>query len=477
MSETESTGKTGMSTTTKILIGALVAIIVIAVCAIAAVVLLNRPEEVEPTAIAPATEPATSTSAVDDSWDRVKASGLIVVGTSADYPPFEFYIGPGQVYGFDIALMDEIGRRLGVKIQYMDYAFDGLGNALQLRQIDAAIAAISITPERESEVDFSNVYMVGTDGVLARQGAGRNVNSTADLAGARVGVQRGSVYEDWLYTELVETGRMPEGNLLVYEKVADAVRDLQEGRVDLVVMDLQPAEAAVFSGGVELVAQGLNQQRYALALAKGAQALKAEIDRVLNDLHNEGVIAELAMEYLGMDQLLPTPTPRPGASSTPRPTPECVDSLTFVEHLTQEGDMAPGQPFTKGWRVINSGTCTWDTNYLVAYVSGDRMGGQPTPVNRQVAPGDTYDIQVNLVAPLQPGTYASFWQMRNGQGSAPSTGSGQAFGQRLQVAINVPAGPTVTSCSRLPGWLSSLAVAGTSDQKVTRNFSMNESSP
>jgi polar amino acid transport system substrate-binding protein len=430
VSETESTESEGMSQTTKILIGALVAIAVIAMCAIVAataVVLLNRTDEVEPTAIAPATAPAT-----DDSWARIQAAGKIVVGTSADYPPFEFYTAQGQVDGFDIALMDEIGGRLGVQVEYRDFAFDALINTLQLNEIDAAIAAISVTPERDSAIDFSNVYLVGADGILAHRDAAWSVSSVDDLAQLRVGVQRGSVYEDWLSSQLVATGKMPEGNLLAYEKAEDIVRDLREGRIDLAVMDLQPAKVAAVAGGVKLVALGLNQQQYAIALPQGAQPLKAEIDRVLTELHNEGVIAQLAQQYLDIDQLLPTPTP--AATSTPGPAPDCVDGLTFVEHLTQEGDMAPGQAFAKGWRVTNSGTCTWDANYLVVHVSGDAMGGAPVPVTQQVAPGGTYDIQVNLIAPPQPGTYQAQWQMQNGQGNL--------FGEQLQVSINVLAGPT-----------------------------------
>jgi hypothetical protein len=195
-----------MSKTVKILLGALAAIAVIALCAIVAVVLLNQTGEPEPTAVAPTVTPA----AEDDSWERIKAAGKIVVGTSADYPPFESYVAQGQIDGFDVALMDEIGRRLGVQVEYQDHAFDGLGTALQLKQIDAAIAAISITPQRESEVDFSNVYLVGVDGILAQQDASLSISSVDDLAKVRLGVQRGSVYEDWLYSELVATGKMPE---------------------------------------------------------------------------------------------------------------------------------------------------------------------------------------------------------------------------------------------------------------------------
>jgi ABC-type amino acid transport substrate-binding protein/heat shock protein HslJ len=359
-----------------------------------------------------------------------------------------------KIDGFDIALMDEIGRRLGVEVEYRNFAFDGLGSALQVRQIDAAIAAISVTPEREALVDFSSVYFVGEDGILADEDSDiTNIGSEGELASSRIGVQRGTVYADWVQTSLVDTGRMPADNLFVYEKAEDAVRDLQEGRLELVVLDAQPAQAFASEGGVKVVARGLNRQHFALALPKGAASLKAEIDRILTELHNEGIVAELAQKYLNLDQLLPTPTPAP--TSTPGPGPGCIDGLALVEHLSHDDEnmaappeMKPGQAFTKGWRVQNTGTCTWDSSYELVYAGGNDpaagMGGQPVAIEGEVAPGSTYDIEVDLVAPLRPGTYQGFWQMANGTGQAPSAGSGQAFGERLPAGITVLAGPTAT---------------------------------
>jgi polar amino acid transport system substrate-binding protein len=436
-----------MSRTLMIVVAAVAAILLIIICVIAVWLLLAPSVEPEATAELPTLAPtleATSPPSVDDSWDRIQAAGKMLVGTSADYPPFEYYVGDLRIDGFDIALMDEIGRRLGVQIEYRDFAFDGLGGALQLDQIDVAIAAISITPERESFVDFSNVYLVSQDAVLARSDSDIAISTPDDLAGYRVGVQRGSVFEDWLRSGLVDTGKMPEGNLFVYEKAEDALRDLQEQRLDLIMLDAQPAEVAVAVGDVKVVAQGLNMQRFAIALPKGASSLKAEIDRVLNDLNNEGIIAQLAKQYLNVDQLLPTPTP--GPTSTPAPPPTCIDGLAFVEHPDGQGgadkpiQKKPGEAFTKVWRVQNTGTCTWDASYRLVYVSGNnpaaQMGGQPTAVQGQVAPGQTYDIAVDLVAPLNPGSYQAIWQMENGQGTP--------FGERLKVNVVVPAGPTAT---------------------------------
>ncbi|HFD38250.1 MAG TPA: transporter substrate-binding domain-containing protein, partial [Anaerolineae bacterium] len=428
-----------MSKTLKIIIGILIAVAVISACCIGGLLLknlLNKPAEPTPTTV-PATSAPVDTvqpPAADDSWDRIQAAGKIIVGTSADYPPFESYVRPGEIDGFDVALMDEIGRRLGVQVEYRDIAFDGLGPALSLGQIDAAIAAISRTPEREAEVDFSNVYLVSEDGILAKTGSGIVINSADDLPQYRIGVQRNSVYQSWLQEVLIDTGRMSPGNLFAYEKAGDAIRDLQESRIDLVIMDAQAAQAFVEQGGVEMVAKGLNAQNYAIALPKGAAALKAKIDEVITELYNDGTIGRLSQQYLGLPTVLPTPTPAP--TSTPAPPPSCVDGLTLVKHLTQEDNMAPGQGFTKGWQVQNTGTCPWSAGYKLVFVDGYQMGGQPLALTQEVPPGGTYDLQLNLVAPLQAGSYQGVWQMTNAQG--------KAFGERLKVNVKVVAAPTVT---------------------------------
>jgi ABC-type amino acid transport substrate-binding protein len=429
----------GMSNAVKIVIGVLAVIAVCMCLAIGVILLVNAFNQPEATAVPSVAVPTEGTTVeAEDSWERVQAAGQMMVGTAADYPPFEYYVAQGEIDGFDIALMDEIGRRLGVTISYRDFAFDGLIGALQLGQLDAAIAAISVTSERQSQVDFTSVYLAGKDAILAQEDSTIGINSVQDLAQYKVGVERATVYATWLQTELVDTGLMPASNLFAYQKAGDALRDLKEGRIDLFVLDAQPAEAAVGDGGVKIIASGLNVQYYAIALPKGAHSLREQIDGALADMHADGTVNNLAQRYLGLTELLPTPTP--GATSTPAPTPSCVDGLTFVQDVTEGGERQPGESFSKVWRVQNTGTCTWDNSYRVVFVNGNvagaQMGGQPTSVQGQVAPGQTYDMAVNLVAPLNPGSYEASWQMENGQG--------QAFGERLQVAVTVIAGPTAT---------------------------------
>jgi heat shock protein HslJ len=170
------------------------------------------------------------------------------------------------------------------------------------------------------------------------------------------------------------------------------------------------------------------------------------LNRALGELQAEGRGEELAKVYMGLDEedLIPLPTPNP-VPPTPVPAPPslpagCIDGMEWVSDLNLDDDnmqnppiMQPGQPFKKGWRVRNTGTCAWDASYALVYVNGNtpyaRMGGQPAQVEGQIGPGETYDFNVDLVAPLVPDTYQGFWAMRNGEG--------QLFGDRMWIGINV----------------------------------------
>lgn len=381
----------------------------------------------------------------DESWVRVQSSGTLRVGTAADYIPFGYHTSDFELDGYDIALSRALAEVLGVKVAITDMAFDGLLGAVQLGQVDVAIAALSPTPAREALVDFTNIYYVGQDAIIAAKQATLVINSVNDLANYRVGVQRGSAYDDWLLDTLVTPGIMPAANLLVYPMAPPALRDLAQRRIDLFMMDAAPAETYVERGSVKIVAEGFNKQRFAMAVPKGANTLRDQLNAALAELQADGTMLALAQRYLPALALeLPT---LPNLVATP--TPSCIDGAAFTGHLSLDDQnmaapavLAPGQPFQKGWRFRNVGTCAWDSSFALAYASDSdpaaQMNGQPIPVAGTVAPGQEVTFWVNLVAPMTPGTYRGFWAMRNGQGSG--------FGDRTWVGIQVvdPTIPTPT---------------------------------
>jgi len=400
-------------------------------------------------------QPETPEVVQDNSWTLVQEAGVLRVATSADYPPFSYYNPDYVIDGFDPALIREIGAKLGVRVEIEDYAFEGLGAALRIGQADVAIAAISITPERQAQFDFSNIYYVGRDGILARADSDiTSITNPGQMAGRRVGVQRLSVYESWAQDVLVDGGIIAQNQLFAYAKPEHAVDDLKHGRVDLVIMDLQPATLALSDGDLSLVGEGLNQQRLAIALPQGKGALKAKINEALLALQNEGRVNQLAQTFLGLrpEDIIPPPTPEPTPEVTVTPLPTateapCIDAMEFIEDLnfddqdlTNFPDVDPGEAFQKGWRIKNSGNCPWTGSYFIKFSHGTQMNGQPTAIKGEVKPGETYDMYVDLVAPQEPGQYVGYWQMYNADN--------RAFGQTIWVAIEVrnlnPEEPTAT---------------------------------
>ncbi len=390
----------------------------------------------EPTdTTAPTETPATSGDPV---WDRIQAAGKIVFGTSADYQPFEYYDESYEIIGFDPALARELGARLGLQVELVDIAFEGLPAAVQIGQIDAAIAAISVTPERQALVDFTNVYFTSDDMVLARADEGTiTITAPEHLVPFRVGVERGSMYASWVQKTLVDPGLMPEANLLQYAKAEDAVRDLRENRNDLVIMDKLAAEEYILAGGVISAGENLNAQLFAIALPKGAPTLQAQLNAALTELVNDGTVARLTNEFLEIEMSVATPAPLPTAIPGSTATPAgCYDGMAFVADVkVPDGtEMQPGQDFDKVWRIRNMGTCNWDTSYKLVFMQGDRMGGSPAAVNTTVKAGETYDIIIDQEAPNAPGNYTGIWQMVNG--------NGQPYGERIWVKITVPGSET-----------------------------------
>ena len=110
----------------------------------------------------------------------------------------------------------------------------------------------------------------------------------------------------------------------------------------------------------------------------------------------------------------------------------CTNGATFVTDVTTPDGQtfAPGDTFTKIWRVRNSGTCNWTTRYSAAYQNGTRLAAtNSVPLANVVPVGSTYDVAVNMTAPTTPGVYQATWRLRS-SGNTP-------FGTRLTVRIEV----------------------------------------
>ena len=414
-------------------------------------------------------------------WENIQAAGKMKVGVSPDFAPFSYYNGAVQFDGFEPALMVEIGKKLGVAIEFTDIAADGLPAAVSLGQVDAALAAFNATPENQALADFSLAYYSNEDAVLARRGTNMsNLIALAQMAPYRVGVKAGSVYEAVAMDQLVDTGRLPEASLLHYPELDDAVDDLLEGTIDLVYMGMESARLYIMGGGLDLKGVNLTSPAYAIAFPNGASELEGRINQSLQELEREGKLDELARLYLGMgpsEDLADLPRPKPLGAATPIPPlpPTCLDASEFVGDInlpSQPSDtavqLAAGQVFQKSWRILNNGSCPWTGSYHLVFAFGDsaqaRMGGQPTNLPGVIAAGQATDISANLVAPTAAGVYRGYWNLVNAKN--------QAFGERLPVTIEVnPSLVATMPVNQVPG-LTPLPPAGSENPPASNIYFM-----
>ena len=394
---------------------------------------------------------------VSEEWNRIERSGKILVGISADFSPFDRYSYPEGLSGFDPELARAIGEKLGLAVEFKHIASEGLSAALAVGQVDLVISAFSSTSENSTLVDFSEPYYYEEGAILVRPGSPfQEINSLNELTPYRVGVLAGSLQDTLARQKLVDKGKMSPTNLITLPEFEAARTALIDGKIDLIWTD--QVSASLYDTNLKKVGRAGLPLFYAVAVRKDSNLLRAKVDASLVELRREGKLNELAMKYLGLPdgvQLQPIPTPDPVRAATPLPPspPNCLDAMALERELNLNSEFAqilpkvrPGQLFQKGWRIINTGTCVWTSSYSLEYAFGNspsaRFGGQPKPLYAPVFPGGSVDLFVNLIAPIQPGNYVGFWQLKNV--------TNQSFGERLFIGVNIdPNAPLATTTPQI----------------------------
>ena len=219
------------------------------------------------------------------------AAKKLYVGTNAEFAPYE-YLENGKMVGFDIELMDAIGEELGYEIVWSNMSFDGLLPALQMKKIDAVIAGMSQTPERQKAVTFSMPYLLfSSDEHYVIVNEESSYVKKEELNGKKIGVQIGTMQEEFAK----DLGGLPQ----LYNSWTGALMDLQQNKIDAVIIaDVSGEEYLKTMKGIKKIdVVEENFPGASIALRKGETELAEQINQAILKIDAEGKYLEILKKY------------------------------------------------------------------------------------------------------------------------------------------------------------------------------------
>lgn len=219
----------------------------------------------------------------------------VSVASDIAYPPFEFE-KDGEPVGFDIDLMDEIGKRAGFTPEYQNVTFDGIIGGLRNNQYDVVISAMTITPDREKQIDFSDPYFNADQSLLVPSDS--DIGSVEEIGDATVGVQIGTTGEIKA-NEFEERGDIT-GEIRTFDTIEDAFAALNNGQIDAIINDLPVSQDEVNSsdGDLEIVQVIATGEQYGIAFPKGSD-LRQDVNKALAEIKEDGTYEEIYKKWIG----------------------------------------------------------------------------------------------------------------------------------------------------------------------------------
>lgn len=221
--------------------------------------------------------------------DKIKKSGKIVLGTAADYPPYEFHKeinGKDEIVGFDIEIAKAIAADLGVELEIIDMKFDGLLAALVTDDIDFIIAGMVANEERKKTVDFSMPYYQAQQRMLVREETKDQLKGPEDFKGLKIGAQKSTIQEE------IALDKFADAEYIGLSKITDLVLELKNKKIDGVIL-VEPVAVAYEKQNSDLYMPEVilgQEDGVAVAINKGNEDLLEAINITLDKLIKEGKI-------------------------------------------------------------------------------------------------------------------------------------------------------------------------------------------
>ena len=249
----------------------------------------------------------TDDTSADDTQQSETAEntegGTLVMGTNAQFPPYEFRDENNEVAGIDADIAAAIADKLGMELEITDMAFDSLIPALQSGTIDIILAGMTADPERAESVDFTDSYATGVQVIIVPEDSDiapaeqEDGTMAVDLTGKLIGVQAGTTGDQYC------TDDYGQESVRQYDNGALAVSALANGQIDCVVIDNEPAKNYVAANtGLKILDTEYITENYAAAIAKDNTELYEQVNAAIQELKADGTIDEIIGKYITTDE-------------------------------------------------------------------------------------------------------------------------------------------------------------------------------
>ena len=227
----------------------------------------------------------------------VKTSGVLVMSTNAEFPPYEFHdssssVGVEDFAGIDVEVAKAIAEKMGCELKIEDIAFDSIIPQISSGMADMGMAGMTVTEDRKQNVDFSETYATSRQVIVVKEGS--EITGIESLAGKKIGVQLGTT-GDILASDDASIGDGIER----YNKAMEAIQALSQDMLDAVIVDLEPAKVFVKEvSGLKILDEAYTDEEYAICVKKGNTELLDNINAALAAIKADGTLDKIVDKYI-----------------------------------------------------------------------------------------------------------------------------------------------------------------------------------
>ena len=249
-----------------------------------------------------------------------KKDNVLIMATNAAFPPYE-YVEGDKFVGIDVEIATAIAEKLGMELQIEDVEFGSIIGGVVEGKYDMGMAGMTVTEERKQSVNFSDTYATGIQVIIVKNGS--TITSLDDIfvfddegnptalknPALKVGVQQdttGDIYSsddvtNWGLNDVAEDGTVKTDRVVRFKTGAEAVEALKTDKIDMVIIDNEPAKSFVATNDSIHILEGDNEyaiEDYAICVAKDNEELLKKINEALAELKADGTIDKIIAKYI-----------------------------------------------------------------------------------------------------------------------------------------------------------------------------------